>query len=77
MQNFYIKYLYFSRRNGRRSRGGGGYGKSYGGGGSSGGFGNSVSSGGNVISAGTQCTLEKRPGGGGANCFNEQECGQV
>ena len=33
--------------------------------------------GGNTISSGTQCTLVKRPGGGGQNCFSEQECGQV
>ena len=55
-----------SARRPRRYKGG--RGRSYGGGG---GGGN------NVISSGTQCTLEKRPGGGGANCFSEQECGQV
>ena len=35
--------------------------------------------GGNKISVGTKCRLEKRPGsgGGGGQCFQEQECGQV
>ena len=42
-----------------------------------GGRGRSYGGGSNVISSGTQCTLVKRPGGGGANCFSEQECGQV
>merc|ERR1712142_152702 len=50
------------------SKGGGG-GRGRGGGGRGGG---------SKIAVGTQCTLVKQQGnrGSGANCFNEQECGQ-